>query len=483
MPRFPLTTPEDELEPLPPLDGEATDPDEPEAEGDVGDRIAPSATGVDPLDDSTAENDPVDAGELDDMEGGGTWLDDAADSSDLDVGENQQIDLETDSADADDDEAPGQSSEDLGLDVGGGDGAALADAGDEGPLDPDDELRDEDLPSLDADEEGEGDDATFWEGRLGTDELAAVAWADAPWDRVGSPLPLVQARAVVCVSRGALAIARSDDIPGMLVRVDLEGSVRPLAAAAFEAVGLRRLSAEGVVAALVTEQGQLYVGEPDAGRFVAAASGVPVADAILSRSGLWVRTSSGALLMSLDGGGSLSRAPGPGAVAAVARDGAGLAALWTDGGRQPTAILRQRVDGALERQELGDVDRTSFGPVGAGGLFAARAGAFAYVARGGRLVRRTAAGEWTSSGSDGKITALAFIDDGGTLVAATYSDADESSALIRFDARGRASMVARLGAAPDHPDHDGAVAAIACDDSLGVVWVAGGFGVVAFALT
>ena len=79
------------------------------------------------------------------------------------------------------------------------------------------------------------------------------------------------------------------------------------------------------------------------------------------------------------------------------------------------------------------------------------------------------------------MTAVTFVDDAGTLVASTYSDADDSSALVQLDPAGKATVVARTGPSPTDAESDGRVASLAYDDARGVVWLAGGFGVVSFA--
>lgn len=70
----------------------------------------------------------------------------------------------------------------------------------------------------------------------------------------------------------------------------------------------------------------------------------------------------------------------------------------------------------------------------------------------------------------------------GTLLAATYSDPDDTTALVLVDEQGRASVVARIGANRSDPESDGRVLAMAHDAAHEVVWLAGGFGVAAFAV-
>jgi hypothetical protein len=90
-------------------------------------------------------------------------------------------------------------------------------------------------------------------------------------------------------------------------------------------------------------------------------------------------------------------------------------------------------------------------------------------------------GPWRSRVWDGIVTALSFADEAGTLLATTYSDADDTTALVCLDASDLATVVARVGAVRDQPDSDGRALGMARDDARGVVWVAGGFGATAFA--
>ncbi|MGH7272751.1 MAG: hypothetical protein ACREJ3_20165, partial [Polyangiaceae bacterium] len=112
---------------------------------------------------------------------------------------------------------------------------------------------------------------------------------------------------------------------------------------------------------------------------------------------------------------------------------------------------------------------------------AARNTTVAYAVRGG-LARRGPDGSWMHSSWGAHVTALAMVDDHGTVLAASYSTADDTTSLIRWSVSGEASIVARIGARMEDPDSDGRVLAMACDDLRGVVWLAGGFGVAAFAM-
>ncbi len=116
-----------------------------------------------------------------------------------------------------------------------------------------------------------------------------------------------------------------------------------------------------------------------------------------------------------------------------------------------------------------------------GAPVAVRGGMVAYGARKGGIARGGKGRAWSPVVWDGKATALAFLDDDGTLAVATYSDAEDTTALVQVSAAGEAVVLARLGPARAGTDADARVVAMAYDDARGVLWVAGGFGVAAFA--
>jgi hypothetical protein len=181
--------------------------------------------------------------------------------------------------------------------------------------------------------------------------------------------------------------------------------------------------------------------------------------------------------VSSDQGALFARCPLPGAVVAISVDGdRGILALSVGPSGLPLALAHGGFDGTVAREPL-DVPFEVAAPA----VLASRGGPVAYVARDG-VVRRGADGVWRTFSWEGKVTALAFLDERGTLLAATYSDVDDASSLVRLDIDGKASIVARVGAGQDLPDSDGQAVALACDDSWGVVWLAGGFGVAAFAV-
>ncbi|MCW5834945.1 MAG: hypothetical protein KIS78_21270 [Labilithrix sp.] len=163
---------------LPALDGE-DDGVQGEAVLDDTLDVADEDDGADPFDDATGED-----GSLDDVavegvaldEGG--WLVDAETAGTLDVGPFDVV-LEPEGKVLGDDEVdPHGGLEDLIAT----DEAFVADSGEEGPLAEDEELREEDLPALDADDDGDvPDEALFDRGVIGADE--DLRWDDRAWAR------------------------------------------------------------------------------------------------------------------------------------------------------------------------------------------------------------------------------------------------------------------------------------------------------------
>jgi hypothetical protein len=197
---------------------------------------------------------------------------------------------------------------------------------------------------------------------------------------------------------------------------------------------------------------------------------------------------------------------------ALAKDGdRAIAAMVADEAGRVSSVIRCGPDGgAPERDRVDGPEARSLSPV-----FAVRGKLAAFAGRRG-VVWRRADGSWAAHTWEGYITALAFVDDSGTLIAATYSESDDTTALVRLETgseadaatAARASVVARIGPSPSdeaslarrtetgNEDADGAaggpgdlgdggdgrVLALAYDDARGVVWVAGGFGVAAYAV-
>ncbi len=412
---------ESDLEELPPLDGEPEDADEaPPTERDLGGLLEDAEKEAPAnLDDKTGEDDPLDAGELGIGEGEDDGLlDDSADAADLDLGAA----------------APRASG---GADVGpvGEDDRPVDDAGFR--TDDDAAFQDGEDVRSDVGEEGPvREDAALSESDLPDldddeqgnaddavpvaafeDEPSGLPWAAEPWARVGAPWTMAEAIAVACAGRGAIVVGRGETGAFELVRVDLEGASHGVPCSGLEPSRIRALSADGETVVATASDGRVFFSADGGVSFVAADD---------------------------HASGPPARGAPPGRAAAA---------------RVPA-------------------DAPSAAPAGP---VAGRGALVAYAARRGGVVRGGKGQNWASIAWEGRVTELSFIDDAGTLVAATYSDVDDTSALVRVSVGGGPVLVARIGPARSTGESDGRVVAMSYDDSRGVLWVAGGFGLAAFA--
>jgi hypothetical protein len=492
----PPTRDDDDLGELPPLDGDLNE--EPGADDGADDL---PADGDASLDDATGEDEPADATDLDLADSEGGWLDEPADAPDLNLGAVALVDFADERDSLEDVDELGVGDEDFGLGAADSNKDEL-DGGDEGPLDEDDALREEDLPRLDADDEGNLEDAALVDAGFAGDEPAGLPWAPEPWSRVGAPVGLLSATAVACVARGAIVAGRTEEGTAELVRVDLEGTSQTLSAAGLDVGAVRALVADGDRLVALLDAGHVAVSKDGGARFAPALEGVVAADIALAGGFVWVRTSAGGVLRCshlVFEGGAPSRVHRTSArrpIGAIAADLSGAVAglVADDTGRvlglvdlsPRDAELRLRAEPRLRSAPLSgeraEPRLRSAEPPDARmpATLAVRGAAAAYPARRGGVVRRLEGTAWQVHVWEGRVAGLAFLDDVGTLVAATYSDMDDTTALVRLDPSGVASIVARIDAS--HRDTDGCALAVAYDDPRGVVWVVGGFGVAAFAV-
>lgn len=161
---------------LPALDGEGDAPVDVMVPDDLG--FLPEDGLGDAFDDATGEGDPHESLVVDGAEVG--WLDDSDTAGGLDVGPFD-VAIEAEGRVLEDDEADGRT-DGLG-DLIGTDEVFVADGGEEGPLAADEELREEDLPALDADEDGDVPDELLLDrAPLGSDD--ELRWDDRAWERV-----------------------------------------------------------------------------------------------------------------------------------------------------------------------------------------------------------------------------------------------------------------------------------------------------------
>ena len=142
--------------------------------------------GTDAFDDATGEDAPIDELAVEGAEGG--WLLDAELDGTLDVGAFD-VAIAPEGSVLDDVEADTRA----GLeDLISTDEAFVADGGEEGPLAADEELREEDLPALDADEDADvPDEDLFDRGAIAIATDEDLRWDDRAWARATADVPPV----------------------------------------------------------------------------------------------------------------------------------------------------------------------------------------------------------------------------------------------------------------------------------------------------
>jgi len=460
----------EDLDDLPPLDGGEDEPESPAP--DLDDEDIKDDAG-DPFDDRAAkEEDPVQFLEIGGAENG--WLDDAA-ADGVDVGAeelllDEAVDLLTDN------DEPGVGDEDYGLGVS--DESSVIDGGEEGPGEDDEELREEDLPRLDADEGGAPEDEDFIDEGFGAESDAlGVLWAKETWERAGAPLEVAPMRAVACVPRGVLAGGAG------LWRIDLEGGREKVSLASGHDREVLRVLTFGSRVVLTTEGAGLFVSHDGGASFVAAdgwralarpeeaAVGLEVA---LAGDDLWGRTAQGSLLWSGDLGARWEEVDGGGFVAAVCVDDA----------RELVALVRTLGGAEIARGRRGQLAHAAIPPdlvppeLPGRVLLAARGREIAVAIEGSPLCMSLDGISWGRVPGTETATAIGWQKDEIVLAVGLHDPIEKRAWLARVSARGEVRVVAEVFGA--RPDAEGGILSLACDDARGVVWIAGGFGVAAF---
>jgi hypothetical protein len=198
---------------LPPLDGKVG------VDGDEENEAPPVLTDEDidsedakdhgdALDDATGEGDPIDEVSVEGAEAG--WLVDADDATGTDIGTfDLSLSEEGDILEADEPEVR-EADEELGVD----EETVHTDGGEEGPLADDEELREEDLPALDSDEDGDVDDESLYD-RAAMDLDEELRWDDRAWARAEAP-PVEAREPILGESPSAIGVADDSDDSGLL---------------------------------------------------------------------------------------------------------------------------------------------------------------------------------------------------------------------------------------------------------------------------
>lgn len=281
-------TPE-ELDPLPPLDG-----DETEAEVAPAEELADDGE-QNLLDDATAEDDPIEDEDFgadespavgDDAEGPDGELDEVpapGDTGSFIDGDDPAPPAPHDDEDLDDDQPP-----------------LLADGGEEGLDEEGEELRAEDLPPLDADEHEEQADEGFFE-RI--DAQDGGTWDEQPWELAFAHTPLDRVAGLAVVDGGAFVFA------GRLTFLSDRGRLREPGAKGLVGNVARLSSGDGTVDAVMTDGrvlrssdgGETFLAH-DAAVGEAAGTDVPLSDGRVASAakddatGRWLVTCAGKIV-------------------------------------------------------------------------------------------------------------------------------------------------------------------------------------------
>jgi hypothetical protein len=441
---------DDDLGELPPLDGTADESDvepPPEELEDV-----PTDDG-DPFDDATAEkpSDLEDVPEIAAATDERGLLEDAADAEDLDVGAHELDDDERAGL-LDDADEPGVGEEDFGLEQASE--SLVIDAGEEGPDADDEELREEDLPRLDADEDGELDDEALTDEWPAAQDEERPAWDDRAWERASDVPRTGMARSVVPLDDGAAVAGAS------LVLFSGQGAtpvdMKGIHGGAI--VGVARFDGQLAVA---TERGGVFLGSSSgAFREVGRVEGTP-ADLASDATRLWLRTRAGGLF-SASGDGAWEK-----------HFGTGVEALTLVAG-VPLAITGGRVVRGLERTPVGAPLPPL--PPGATPMLRARGDVILVGAFGAGAFRAKDGGAWERIEGTTNVTALALLDDAGSAVVALHSAVEDRAWIARAAAGDAARIVAELGGDADQ-DEDPRVLELAWDERAKMLWAVGPFGV------
>jgi hypothetical protein len=465
---------DDDVPGLPPMDGQD---DEREAEAPpLDEALHPNDDGGDPFDDATGEGDVLPDLAEDGAEGG--WLGDTEAAEGLDVGAADLIGSEEDDLLSDNDDADVPMDD---FDLAREESRVALDGGEEGPVTDDDTLDEGGLPRLEADDDGAMDDpGSFFDEDLG--EKTPGTWS-TPWERLGAPLSVAPTRALARSPRGVVAAGRE------LVRIDLEGTVEPLLAHGLEGsevTGLHGLHRAGQDVFVTTEAGSLFVSRDEGATFAEAAGwrihvrpeeAAAGLDVVVAIDALWGRTGQGMLLRSADGGESWAVADVDGFVRALSTDSAGRCVILVRALRA-SEVLRLR-SGAEEWDrtplplDLVPAELTGRASIVAGD------GTVAVALEGVGVFRALEGAGWSRIAGTEAVTAVALLDDAGTMVVAVAGadGGERQSSLLRVGADGDPKVVAVWD---DRPEGDAGAVAIAVDEAHQVVWVGGGFGVMAF---
>lgn len=414
----------------------------------------------DPFDDADARD--LDTGiELDALDEAG----EDGDEREVDVGAIDEGVIFDDRAEDDDHRAEDDAAED-DLDLDGA--PSDDDGGAEGTSEaPEDEVDERALPELDADEEGEDDDAELAEELLAVAAAATIPWEAMRWAPIEGAGAAVPCHAVATSGGAVVAVGE------VLLIVD-DGARAARQAAAF--AGTVAVAATGGILLAATARGQLLYSAEGA-----EATALP---GFRARGPVTLAATDGRVWICSDGSLLCFSSPHKpiatareGSVLAVAASGAAVLTVTHDD-RGPALERRRGDDEGSERSLLGGAARRiveqARGPLQ---LAAGDGGRAVALTDGARLAISRDGGRSFDAIAVGPIAAFAFEGPlaGAPLLALAPPHDGFEATLIQIPERGDPSRIAALPQAVE-----GAVA-LAWDTSRDCVWVASGAGLTALA--
>lgn len=476
----PPTEEDDEIDDLPPIDGDEVE-DEELADEELDETPLDDA---DPMDDSTGEGDPLEEFEVSGSESG--WLDDAGESDGLDVGTPDTFGAEEESstllegaeeADADEDDLA------LGGALGAEGESIVGDAGEEGFEDEPEDMHEEDLPRLDSgqDDTDESQDTDLLDGLPDEEtEEPRPAWDDRAWERVEGGPVLTAAVDLLALDHGGLVLGgdgiarlpRGDVQVTALDATGLVGAPRALGVLGTAIVASSPRSG----AVLSTDGGRTFHGVNDWRSLFDLAEGERSIEVVALNGDLWGKTASGALVWSGDLGATWSRVLPDYRFEAIAADG---------GTGELVAVAREATLTTIARGAGGKLSVSSTGALARGKpltLVADRGRIAVALGRGGAF--RQEGDAWSRLDGTAGLTAMTFARADGTLLVALHSESEGRSWILEARVGSPPFTVAELGetagAGEDEEGDEARIRALAWDSDAGVVWAGGGFGLVAF---
>ena len=395
---------DDLSEGLPPTDGATGDREDGETTGTVS---ADDLEGMHELGDEHEQEDNLlddralgDAAVMDEGDGREPergWLDDSDEAAGLDVGEEEVEIGDEASASLDDSTAPDADDDDPALDPG----ELGTDAGEEGIEGEDDELREEDLPALDADDDGEVDERSLYEAPESVVDVdPELAWDDRAWGF--EPLDATPAVGFAAGETALFACAGT-----ALVRLAPGPSTR-VAVAAPERARRGAVDADGAAWLVAASGALLRVARGSSAAVRVSTAPARVVDVAAANGGVWVLDASGVVSVSRDHGETFRAAAddvlalGGSADRAVilVSDAKGLRELVFEAGGTQSSVLPFATDAATSGAEIA-------------WELVVRGDVSVVFAHGVGVYRRTLSSGWQRIASSADAFAVTILGDGG----------------------------------------------------------------------